>query len=152
MNDALTAGIVGLCSSATSASGIDLADTDSNIGFPFIGGIDVSNTGVNSNIGPGSGEHGSLVGTNDANPTSGPQAVGNSFTTQTGLSRGSESGIWNVDLITGALTLAWTNKGQSPSTTTIYIEAGYNTLAFAGDVSQLNQGFGTPVTLSFIPI
>ncbi|KIM36724.1 hypothetical protein M413DRAFT_424128 [Hebeloma cylindrosporum] len=99
----------------------------------------------------------SSMGSPGTPPNSPPASIPNIYTTATGLSRAAESSVWHVDLITGEMTVQWTNSDSSTPFTEIFSQSGYlyagaDSHAFfvryPAPVTPINRPTGAPGTIS----
>jgi hypothetical protein len=133
----------------TSAGGIDLlTENSSTPAFAYLGLVQ-GRDDTNSTLQAGSFHYAYVANTNATPANSTPQTVGNAYTQGTGLSRTSESAVWNVDVITGALAPVWTNPDGSTPLLALFLQS--NALYVGGDQGQFLARFPaavTPFTLS----
>jgi len=138
---------------ATSGSNLQLTVESWNVpNFNILGFIQ-GRDDTSSDLAVGSYNYLYFGGTNPTNPNSTPQDVGNSYTAATGLQRTSESDVWSVDLVTGALSGVWTNTDGSEPTLACFTQS--SSLYCSGDATQFNAQYTapiTPFTLKFVPI
>lgn len=101
---------------ATSVTQARITSLNADTGFPLLGLIQ-GRDNTNSDIAAGSFHYGYFGGTNGVAPGTTPQNVGNSYTTASGKQRTSESDVWTIDLVTGAVTAQWINSDGSKLST-----------------------------------
>jgi len=86
-------------------------------------------------------------------PGSTPQSVPSFFSTSTGLDKQAETAVWNVNLVTGAVTAQWINTNGDTPATQIFVQS--NHVYAGGDPEAFHSRFPAPVTtvsLTFIPV
>ena len=128
----------------TSASGINLlTENSSTPAFAYLGLVQ-GRDDTDSILQAGSFHYAYVANTNQTPPNSTPQTVGNAYTAATGRSRTSESGVWNVDVVTGVLGLVWTNPDGSTPPLALFLQS--NALYVGGDQGAFNNRFPAPVT------
>jgi PEP-CTERM motif-containing protein len=127
----------------TSASGVDfLTENASTSSFDYLGLVQ-GRDDTNSTVGAGSFHYLYLANTNQTPQNSTPQNVGNAYSAGSGLARTSESAIWNVDVVTGALSLTWTNPDGSTPPLALFVQS--TALYAGGDQSAFNTRYPAPV-------
>jgi hypothetical protein len=135
--------IVNFTLDGTTGSQINLAPENSGQGFPYFGAV-VGRDSTSSNIAPGSFNYLYLGGTNGTAPGATPQLPGSYFANTTGLSKASESAIWNIDVIAGTLLGQWINTDGTTPPTIFFVQS--NHLYAGGDPSAFQSRFPAPVT------
>ncbi|CAA7260451.1 unnamed protein product [Cyclocybe aegerita] len=105
---------VDLPAGQTSGEGLTLTTENSDTGFPLLGLVQ-GRDNTNTDIASGSYHYLYLGGVSSPGtpPDSAPMTIANSYTSASGLSRASETSVWNLDLATGALSAQWTNTDLS---------------------------------------
>jgi len=138
-----------LPSGATSGSTLDLAIAGT---YPLLGVV-VGRDSTSSDFAPGSFNYGYVAKiTNPTPPNSVPLSGPGFFVDSTGLDKQSETAIWSVDLLTGALSVQWVNTDSTKPSTIVFIQS--NHVYVGGDPAAFQSRFPAPVvpvTLKFIP-
>ncbi|OIW30412.1 hypothetical protein CONLIGDRAFT_668434 [Coniochaeta ligniaria NRRL 30616] len=153
---------------STSVSSVAFTQLNDNRGTYF--GLVVGRDNANSDIAPGSfkrliwvqlslfgsrvsSRHYLLLMKTEAPPGSTPQSTPSYFSTSTGLDKQAETSVWNVDIVTGAVTAQWINTDGSASATQLFMQS--NHIYGGGDASAFFARYPAPVSavsLTFIPV
>jgi len=138
---------------ATAGSQLALTQLNDNRGTFFAPVVGRDST--SSDIAPGSFNYLYLdpVAAPGTAPGSTPQSAPSFFSTSTGLDKQTETSVWSVDLITGALALQWINTDSSTPSTIVFVQS--NHVYAGGDPGAFHSRFPAPVTtvtLKFIPV
>jgi hypothetical protein len=139
-NSALT---VDFTLDGTSGTQNNLAPENSGQGFPYFGLI-VGRDSTSFDIAPGSFNYFYLGGTNGTAPGSTPQLPGSYFATTTGLSKASESALWDIDVNALTLIPVWINSDGSTPTTVVFVQS--NHVYGGGDADAFHSRFPAPVS------
>jgi hypothetical protein len=138
---------------ATSGSQLALTQLNDNRGTFFAPVVGRDST--SSNIAPGSFNYLYLdpVAAPGTPPGSTPQSAPSFFSTSSGLDKQTETSVWSVSLVTGALSLQWINTDSSTPATIVFVQS--NHVYAGGDPAAFQSRFPAPVTtvtLKFIPV
>jgi hypothetical protein len=135
--------IVDFTLNGTSGSQINLTPENSGeVGYPYFGLVE-GRDNTSADIGPGNFNYLYLGNTNGTAPGSTPQFGGNYFSAQTGLSQGSESAAWIIDVNALTLGAAWVNTDSSTPTTSFFVQS--NHVYGGGDSTAFHTRFPAPV-------
>ncbi|PVF98143.1 WSC-domain-containing protein [Serendipita vermifera] len=135
----------------TSVSQVEFTPLNSDVTTRPFAGWTQGYLNSGSTLAPGSQEYLAFNNVEHTDPGSTPQDVGNSLSDNTGEARTSESSIWNIDLVSGAVTVQWINPDGSLPTT--YLITQYTFCFATGDPAAFDSAYGgvTTVTYKFLP-
>jgi len=126
----------------------DLTPTNGLEGFAVLGAVSSTD---GHDLGVGNHNYAVIAGTQSTGVNAPPAHVGDSFSTATSGSFGSESAIWSFDMTAHTLNPHWTNDDGSKPTVYLGLNAGSLYLTGDKDAFVADKGATTWVTPKLVP-
>ncbi len=143
-SDVNSALVVDFTLNGTTGTAINLTIEGPSLGgFPLLGLV-VGRDSTSSDIASGSANYLYLDPTDSTAAGATPQSVANYFATSSGLSKQSESAVWNIDVNALTIDPAWINTDGSMPTTEVFVQS--NHVYAGGDSGAFHTEFPAPVT------